>query len=68
MSNLLDAILASIRPRETYYTAYAPIALALDYCRLGWMPSDGLAEVHHGEWSVLMVWPCACKPVQARAS
>lgn len=31
----------------------------LDYMRLGWMWRANLSDL-----AVLMVWPCACKPVE----
>ena len=33
-----------------------------DYLRLGWM---ALAPL--GEWSILMGWPCQCKPAEPLA-
>ena len=47
---------------------YAPIDLALDYCRLGWVSSPALEGTYHGEFAVLMEWVCgcpACEPVGA---
>jgi hypothetical protein len=32
-----------------------------DYLRFGWMPLAPL-----GEWSILMGWPCECKPAEPR--
>jgi hypothetical protein len=35
-----------------------------DHLRLGWMPGHidgGLANDHHGDWSIIGVWPCDCK-------
>ena len=42
---------------------YVPHEHAADYLRLGWMVVAGLGEVH-GEWSVLMEWPCQCRLVE----
>ena len=39
---------------------YAPVELALDYCRLGWAPSPALEGTYHGEFAVLMEWLCGC--------
>jgi hypothetical protein len=33
-----------------------------DYLRLGWMAFAPL-----GEWSILMGWPCQCKPAEPLA-
>jgi hypothetical protein len=43
---------------------FAPLALALDYCRLGWAPSNALQGLHHGQYSVLMCWLCDCPLVE----
>lgn len=45
---------------------YVPLALALDYCRLGWQPSNALQDTHHGDYSVLMCWPCRCRILEAQ--
>jgi hypothetical protein len=36
-----------------------------DYLRLGWMVAADLGPVH-GEYSVLMAWPCTCNPAMPR--
>ena len=45
---------------------WVPIFKALDYCRLGWLPSDTLRNTHHGEHSVHVVWLCSCQMVVPR--
>ena len=41
---------------------YAPIAKAMDYIRLGWMPQPTLSDTLHGDYSVhVSALPiCAC--------
>jgi len=39
--------------------AYVRHHLVGDYLRLGWMVVGDLGP-HHGEFSVLMGWPCDC--------
>lgn len=52
--------------RITFFR-YVPLSFASDACRLGWMPLPGLVATHHGTYSVLMEWPCACPaPYPAR--
>jgi hypothetical protein len=36
-----------------------------DYLRCGWMFVASLGPTH-GEWSILMGWPCRCKPAEPR--
>lgn len=44
---------------------YVPIELALNYCRLGWLPTRALQDTNHGNYSVLMCWLCECHLVEA---
>lgn len=32
-----------------------------DYLLLGWVPTAALEGTYHGNYSMLMFWPCACK-------
>ena len=41
---------------------YVVFAAIEDHLRLGWM---ALAPL--GEWSILMGWPCQCKPAEPLA-
>ena len=43
---------------------YAPIGLAEDYCRLGWVSSPALEGIYHGEFAVLMEWMCGCPALE----
>ena len=43
---------------------YAPIAKAMDYVRMGWLPLPSLKGTHHGRYAVHMIWLCACKAPQ----
>ena len=45
---------------------YAPIELAEDYCRLGWVSSPALEGTYHGEFAVLMEWMCVCQALEPR--
>jgi hypothetical protein len=36
-----------------------------DYLRLGWMFVATLGPTH-GEWSILMGWPCQCEMAEPR--
>jgi hypothetical protein len=36
----------------------------LDYARLGWCIADTLADVCHGQYSILMMWLCDCPHVE----
>jgi hypothetical protein len=37
---------------------------AVDYLRLGWMVTTSLADCYHGDYAVLMEWPCQCPVVE----
>lgn len=39
---------------------YIRLSLIDDALRMGWLPLRDLHGCHHGEWSVLAVWLCAC--------
>jgi hypothetical protein len=64
--------LAAANVSETW-VAFAEHDLVEDYLKLGWMPSDingGLHETHHGQFSIIVEWLCACPilvPKPARA-
>ena len=45
---------------------YVTFHNADDYLRLGWVPRFGLRGTHHGHWSILMEWICACECVEPR--
>lgn len=40
--------------------AFVQLAMADSFLRAGWVASNALADCHHGYYSVLMHWPCAC--------
>ena len=42
------------------FAQYVPHHRALDFMRLGWVPTAALAGCHHGFDSVLMLWQCTC--------
>ena len=47
---------------------YVTFHNADDYLRLGWVPrSPGLRGTHHGHWSILMEWICACECAWSRS-
>jgi hypothetical protein len=46
--------------RDDAVYRFAPIHEADDFIRLGWMSTPALAGIHHGHWSVLMMWVCGC--------
>jgi hypothetical protein len=35
-----------------------------DYLRLGWLATDALCGTYHGQFSMHMVWLCACTPAE----
>ncbi len=43
---------------------YAPIAKAMDYVMLGWMPMPSLRGTPHGRYSVHMAWPYQCRAIE----
>ena len=45
---------------------YVPHACVEDYLRLGWMFVASLGPTH-GEWSILMGWPCQCEVAEPQA-
>ena len=45
---------------------FVRLAVAEDYLRLGWMPTQALHSAYHGQYSVHMVWLCECKPRRPR--
>ena len=49
-------------PRNADY-CYARWARLGDYLAMGWLPISGLGPTH-GEWSVLAVWLCECRPAR----
>ena len=46
---------------------YAPLAAAMDYCRLGWMPMLSLQGTPHERYSVHMAWPCGCLAIEPQS-
>ncbi len=49
--------------REPEWFRYVLHEEAEDYLRLGWVFAADLG-IYHGQWSVLMRWPCDCKMVE----
>lgn len=49
------------RRRRTVHR-WAPLALADDYVRLGWLPLPTLAGTPHGLYRVHVAWLCSCQP------
>ena len=47
---------------------YVRHELVLDHARLGWIIGDDLADVHHGQYGVLMLWLCDCEPATFKSS
>jgi hypothetical protein len=46
---------------------YARHGELTDFLMLGWSPTASLGGCHHGDFSVLVVWLCACPaPLPAR--
>lgn len=41
---------------------YAPVAEAMEWVLLGWLPLPTLKDTIHEVYSVHMVWLCDCKP------
>lgn len=35
-----------------------------DWILCGWLPTTALVQTHHGQYSVLCEWLCACRMVQ----
>jgi hypothetical protein len=33
-----------------------------DHLRVGWMATQALRGTYHGQYSVHMIWLCACRP------
>ena len=47
--------------RYEWTYAYAQLGPRLnDFLALGWLPHDSLANSAHGEYAVLVEWPCDC--------
>ena len=48
------------------YHRFVPVAKAMDYVRLGWLPLPTFAGTHHESHKVHVVWLCSCgerKPI-----
>jgi hypothetical protein len=43
---------------------FVPHHPVLEYLRIGWCPTLAHADMHHGEFSVLLIWMCGCEPVE----
>jgi hypothetical protein len=56
---------ANMTPRE-WHVRYVSHYRIMEYLRLGWMVANDLGGTVHGEFSVLMSWPCSCKVVEPR--
>ena len=39
---------------------YVPIADAMEFVLVGWVPTPALAGTHHGVYAILMEWRCDC--------
>jgi hypothetical protein len=55
---------ANMTPRE-WHVRYVKHHRVIDYLWLGWMVVADLGSTH-GEFSVLMSWPCACRIVEPK--
>lgn len=40
--------------------AYVRYEQAADFLRTGWLPHPSLQGTNHGNYAVLMEWPCKC--------
>lgn len=47
----------------TRFFRYVPHALVRQYELIGWWSVDDLGETH-GDYCLLMQWPCSCKCVE----
>ena len=48
-------------PKQSLHR-FVPLADAMDYVLLGWMPRPSLQGTHHGDYSVHIAWLCECRP------
>ena len=39
---------------------FVPVARAMDYVRLGWLPLPTFAGTHHENYKVHLTWLCSC--------
>lgn len=55
------------RPDPISFFRYVLYERVEDYFRLGWAFAADLGPVH-GQYSVLMAWPCQCKLVEPKVT
>jgi hypothetical protein len=39
---------------------FVPVGKAMQWVRLGWLPLPTLADTHHADYRVHVVWLCCC--------
>jgi hypothetical protein len=39
---------------------FVPVGRAMEWVRLGWLPLPTLADTHHADYRVHVVWLCCC--------